>query len=107
MISIETVKEKALELARTKLGDNVKTVVVADDTDSEGRPSLRVTVILRAQWSTDPPGAALNAISRDLNVFLSSRNDERFAYTHYMTSKEFASSHDRPKATIRGRRATG
>jgi hypothetical protein len=107
MVSVENVKEKAHELAFARLGAEVKDVVVEEIVDSEGRKGLRVTVLIKSKWSADPPGNKLNDISSRLNSYLSSNGDQRFAYTHYMTAKEFSSSHDRRKPTPKRRSAAG
>lgn len=86
------VKKYVLELARKKLGREVKDVVIQDDRDSEGRPSLRITIILKSRWSTTLPGNALGEISLSVIDYLSKRNDDRYPYTHYMTAREFTAS---------------
>lgn len=85
-------KKYVLELAREKLGSKVKDVVIQDDRDSEGRPSLRITIILRARWSAALPGSVLAEISLSVIDYLSKQNDDRYPYTHYMTAREFAAS---------------
>ena len=107
MLSNATSREKALELARAQLGPQVKDVVVADDTDSEGRKSLRVTVSIRSGWGTTVPGDKLVDITTRLNGFLSKNDDQRFAYTHYMTPREFSASDAGRKPTSKARRAAG
>lgn len=107
MLKLTQIKNEAVRIARAKLGSEVKDVVVADDVDFEGRPSLRVTVILRSGWSVDPPGNMLNEISRKLTSFLAEKGDERFPYTHYMTTREFDASHAKPRPTVKRRQAAG
>jgi hypothetical protein len=105
MMKLDEIKSEALQIARAKLGNDVKDAIVKEDVDSEGRPSLRVTIILKSQWSVDPPGSALNEISRRLTSYLSSNGDERFPYTHYMTTREFTALHAKPGSTARRRQA--
>jgi hypothetical protein len=107
MLSNAAIREKALQLARAQLGLQVKDVVVADDTDSEGRKSLRVTVLIKSGWSAAPPGDKLVDITTRLNGFLSENEDQRFAYTHYMTPREFSASDAGRKPTSKTRRAAG
>lgn len=105
MLSVDEVKRKALELARSRLGSEVKDVIVTEDSDFEGRKSLRVTVLIRSGWSAAPPGDKLVDITSRLNSFLSESDDERFAYTHYMTPREFSASNAGRKPTPNRRRA--
>jgi hypothetical protein len=105
MLSLDAIKEKALELAKARLGQEVKDAVVEEAADFEGQESLRVTILLRSKWSVDPPGGKLNDISSRLNSFLSISGDPRFAYTHYMTAREFSSSHDKSKPALKRSRA--
>jgi hypothetical protein len=107
MLSNAAIREKALGLARAQLGLQVKDVVVADDADSEGRKSLRVTVLIKSGWSATPPGDKLVDITTRLNSFLSGNDDQRFAYTHYMTPREFTASDAGRKPISKPRRAAG
>ncbi len=107
MLSLETIKQKALELASTRLGEEVRDAVVEEAADFEGQKSPRVTILLKSKWSVDPPGSKLNDISSRLNSFLSIGGDPRFAYTHYMTAREFSASHDKSKPTLKRSRAAG
>jgi len=107
MLSSDEVKQKALELAQARLGEEVSDVIVRDDEDSEGRNSLRVTILLKSGWRTNPPGSKLNDISSKLNAFLSERSDPRFAYTHYMTAREFVEANDRSQSTPKRRSRAG
>jgi hypothetical protein len=107
MVQLNDLKTHALQISKNKLGDEVKDVVVGEEENYEGDPSFRVTIILKSKWSVDPPGNSLNEISRQLRSYLSSNGDSRFAYTHYMTSREYSDLNDRPKSTSgRGRRAS-
>ena len=107
MVSIAAIREKALELAQAHLGPQVKDVIVVDDTDFEGRKSLRVTMLIKSQWSAPPPGDKLVDITTRLNAFLSENDDQRFAYTHYMTPREFSASDAVRKPASKSRRAAG
>lgn len=105
MLDTEQIKGKALELARNALGPEIKDVIVEQRPDFEGRTSLRVTVLIKSRWSADPPGNKLNDLSRRLNAFLTENDDPRFAYTHYMTPREFSASNAGRKPTANRRRA--
>ena len=108
MVSLIEVHDRALQLARAQLGEEVKNVVVEDDIDLDGRPCLRVTVILKSQWSVDPPGVKLGHISLELSDFLVQAGDQRFPYTHYVTAREYSTSFpsdDRRTTTHRRRKA--
>jgi hypothetical protein len=107
MLSIDEVKQKALELAQARLGEEIGDVVVKEDQDFEGRNSLRVTILLKSGWRTNPPGSKLNDISSKLNAFLSEHSDPRFAYTHYMTAREFMEGNDRSQSTPKRRSRAG
>ena len=90
MLSLDDIRAQTLEIAQQKLGAGiVKNVVVEDDTDMDGRPCLRITLILKSGWD-DPPGIRLGGISLGLIDYLSEHNDGRFPYTHYVTVKEYA-----------------
>lgn len=107
MVQLSDLKTQALRISKAKLGDEVKDVLVEEEENYEGDPSLRVTIILKSKWSVDPPGNALNEISRQLRSYLSDSDDKRFAYTHYMTSREYLNLHDRPKSASGRRRRAG
>jgi hypothetical protein len=92
VLQLEEIKRKAFEVAQAKLGVAMRDVVVRDDTDSEGRPSLHITIILKAPWSTNPPGKTLGEISLALIEYLAQQGDGRFPYTHYMTRREYTAS---------------
>jgi hypothetical protein len=107
MLDLQTIKERALALARERLGGGVSDVIVREDVDFQGHKSLRVTILMKATWQTSLPGEKLNDISSKLNSFLSEHGDERFAYTHYMTTREFSESNDRRKSTVKRRSRAG
>lgn len=107
MLTLDQIKAEAVQIARAKLGNEVKDIVVSENLDFEGRPSLRVTIILKSKWSVDPPGNMLNEISRRLTSYLSSNGDDRFPYTHYMTAREFTALDAKPKSTSKRRQAAG
>ncbi len=92
MLQLQQIREKATEIARMRLGFEVKDVVVGEDADSEGRPSLWVTIVLKAAWAGQAPGSKLNEISSQLNSYLATNGDTRFAYTHYLCAREVAAS---------------
>lgn len=101
MLNLNQIRDQAFQISKNKLGNDVKDVVVSEDSNYEGDPSLRVVIILKSKWSVDPPGNSLNEISRQLRSYLSDNSDSRFAYTHYMTSREFSDLNDRPKSATR------
>lgn len=107
MLTLDDIKGRALEKAQQRLGEEARDVVVENATDHEGRPSLRVTIILKSKWSIDPPGNSLNEITRYLASYLSEHGDERFPFTHYMTAREFSNSNDKPGSTSKRRNVAG
>ncbi|HEX3675132.1 MAG TPA: hypothetical protein VHU87_12735 [Rhizomicrobium sp.] len=107
MLLLENIRDKALELAQAGLGLEVKNVVVETDTDAEGEQSLRVTIVIKSPWTGEPSGRKLNTISSQLNSYLSKSGDSRFAYTHYMTAREFTASNAQRKSAPKRRSAVG
>lgn len=107
MVQLSDLKTQALRISKAELGDDVKDVHVEEEENYEGEPSFRVTIILKSKWSVDPPGNSLNKISRQLRSYLADNGDNRFAYTHYMTSREYSDLNDRPKSTSGRRRRVG
>lgn len=90
MLALEDIRAQTLKIAQKRLGSGVvKNVVVEEDSDMDGRPCLRVTLILKSGWD-DPPGIRLGNISLELIDYLAGHDDGRFPYTHYVTAKEYA-----------------
>ena len=87
MLTLPQVKKEALRVAREYFGaGQVKDVLVEEDIDSEGKDSLRVTIVLKSVGHLT--GTKLSRISIDLIDFMVCNNDDRYPYTHYATVKD-------------------
>jgi len=88
VLSKEEVRAAALEIARAKLKSWVLDALVEDDTDLDGRPCLRITIVLKPGKSLLSRGQQTGEISLALLDFMLERGDQRWAFVHYATQAE-------------------
>ena len=91
MLTSQQIRDEMLRIAREHLGhEEVKNVLVEDDVDLFGEPSLRITIVLNSKKKMSWSGSALGRISIEALEYLINNNDQRYPYTHYATDKELA-----------------
>jgi hypothetical protein len=91
MLTSLQIRDEMLRISREHLGrDEVKNVLVEDDVDLLGDPSLRITIVLNSKKRMNWLGSALGRISIEALEFLLKNNDQRYPYTHYATDKELS-----------------
>jgi hypothetical protein len=91
MVASQTIRAEILRIARENIGaNNVKDVLVEDDVDLFGEPSLRLTIVLNATKPVSSSGDVMGRISTEALEFLLRNKDDRYPYTHYITARELA-----------------
>jgi hypothetical protein len=89
MLPIELVRDRALQIGRSLLGEKrVERVDVEDELDSSDQRSLSITFILKPSKKLNLSGEKLSQINLEILDFLSASGDTRFPYTHYITTDE-------------------
>ncbi|HTQ15258.1 MAG TPA: hypothetical protein VMH86_15405 [Rhizomicrobium sp.] len=88
-LPIELVRERALQIGRSQLGEKrVERVDVEDEIDASDQHSLSITFVLKPSKKLNLSGEKLGRINLEILDLLAASGDIRFPYTHYVTTDE-------------------
>jgi hypothetical protein len=88
------IAREARAAARKAFGSGVLNVSVGEIEDSEGKPALRIDVVVKKFDPKVTGPAQKTALVRRLLAYLSVRNDPRFPFVHVVEQRELAEARD-------------
>jgi hypothetical protein len=90
MAKPKSIAKEALAAARRAFGSGVLDVAVGEIEDSEGKPALRIDVIVKKFDPKVTGSSQKTALVRKLLAYLGARNDSRFPFVHVIEQRELA-----------------
>jgi hypothetical protein len=88
LIGLAEIRAEVLRLAQHKLKNLIVDARVENDTDTDGRDSLRITLILKSQRALASRGNELGELTLAVGDMLSKQGDSRFPFFRFATRGE-------------------
>jgi len=89
MVTVEQAKSEVVSLLKMRFPKSVPSRIdVAARTDSDGEPSIEITVIFRGNPAKEEMRYARPRLIDDLRTWLAKNHDDRFPYFSFLTEKD-------------------
>jgi len=89
MVTIEQAKSEVASLLKTRFPKSAPARIdVAAATDSDGEPSIGITVVFRGNPAKEEMRYARPRLIDDLRTWLTKNDDNRFPYFSFLTEKD-------------------